>query len=62
MPSLMDRIRHALGYQAPDPAEHARVDLRLRAQRIRLNTLDAAIEAQNAAPPKHPHRRATDRG
>jgi hypothetical protein len=58
----MDWIRGLLGYEVSAPLEHERVDRRLQAQRLRLNALDAGIQAQNAAPVKpHPPRRATDR-
>ena len=49
MPSLMDRVRGLLGYEVTAPAEHTKVDRRLEAQRLRLDALDAGIEAQNAA-------------
>ena len=60
MRNVMGWIRQALGYQVSPPSEQATVDQRLQAQRIRLNALDAAIEAQNAAP-KRVERRSVPR-
>jgi hypothetical protein len=47
----MDWMRQAIGYRLTAPSEQATVDRRLEAQQLRLNALDAAIQAQNAATP-----------
>ncbi len=53
----MEWLRRALGYQVDHSNEHAKVDQRLDAQQLRLNALDVAIQAQNAARPRIERRR-----
>jgi hypothetical protein len=54
-------LRHRLGYEVTAPVEKATVDKRLEAQQLRLNALDAAIQAQNAAIPRRVERRRVPR-
>jgi hypothetical protein len=60
----MDRVRRLLGYELTQTAEHVKVDQRLNGQQLRIQALDAAISAQNAAPPRRyrgPERRRARR-
>lgn len=49
MRSLMDWVRRALGYEISHEADHESINRRLKGQQLRIEAIDAAIQAQNAA-------------